>query len=245
MICLILPSLLIPSLLFSNLLLCDTGKSRLLPEVDKYVEARLTEFDQISEERKQLLAKFAEYIRQCRREERPCNLVFICTHNSRRSHLSQVWAQVAAARYGFSNVKCYSGGTAVTALNTRTAAVLKRAGVQVLSSSDIETIANPKYELRFQHEGDATAYFSKRFDDPSNPDRDFAAIMTCSDADRACPTVPGSSMRIALPFDDPKISDNTADETKIYDLRCRQIACEMLYTMSLVYEAESKIARPK
>ena len=94
MFCLILPSLLLPNLLLSNLLSCDTGKSTLLPDVDKYVEARLTEFDQISEERKQLLAKFAEYIKQCQREERPCNLVFICTHNSRRSHLSQVWAQV-------------------------------------------------------------------------------------------------------------------------------------------------------
>jgi arsenate reductase (thioredoxin) len=242
---LILPSLLLPNLLLSNLLLCDTGESTLLPKVDKYVEARLTEFDQISEERKQLLAKFAEYIMQCRREERPCNLVFICTHNSRRSHLSQAWAQVAAARYGISNVKCYSGGTSVTALNPRTVAVLKRAGVQVMPSLDIETSANPKYELRFQQEGDATAYFSKRFDDPSNPTKDFAAIMTCSDADRACPTVTGSSMRIAIPFDDPKVSDNTSDETKVYDLRCRQIACEMLYTMSLVANAETKIAETK
>lgn len=245
MLSLILPSLLIPNLLLSNLLLCDTGKSTLLPEVEKYVELRLTEFDQISDERKHLLAKFAEYIKQCQREDRPCNLVFICTHNSRRSHLSQVWAQVAATRYGISNVKCYSGGTAVTALNTRTVAVLKRAGVQVTQSPEIDISANPKYELRFQHEGDATAYFSKRFDDPSNPNKDFAAIMTCSDADRACPTVAGSSVRIAIPFDDPKVSDNTTDETKVYDLRCRQIACEMLYTMSLLANADAKIAEPK
>ncbi len=245
MLSLILSSLLIPNLLLSNVLLRDTGKSTLLPEVDKYVEARLTEFDQISDERKQLLAKFAEYIKQCRREQRPCNLVFICTHNSRRSHLSQLWAQVAAARYGIGNVKCYSGGTAVTALNPRTVAVLKRSGVQVTQPTEIETSTNPRHELRFQEEGDATAYFSKRFDDPSNPNKDFAAIMTCSDADRACPTVVGSSVRIALPFEDPKVSDNTADETKVYDLRCRQIACEMLYTMSLVADAEAKSAETK
>ena len=73
--------------------------------------------------------------------------------------------------------------------------------------------------------------FSKKYDHSQNPQNAFAAIMVCSNADEACPFIPGADARFSLPFQDPKQHDNTPQEGRQYDERCRQIAREMLYTM--------------
>ena len=71
--------------------------------------------------------------------------------------------------------------------------------------------------------------FSKLYDDASNPDADFAAVMTCSEADKNCPYIPGAESRIQLLYDDPKEFDGTAEETEKYDERASQIAAELFY----------------
>jgi arsenate reductase len=58
--------------------------------------------------------------------------------------------------------------------------------------------------------------------------------MTCSHADKNCPTVTGASLRIPITFEDPKAADGTAKEAATYDKRSAQIAREMLYAFSLV-----------
>ncbi|MCK4776283.1 MAG: protein-tyrosine-phosphatase, partial [Candidatus Krumholzibacteria bacterium] len=63
---------------------------------------------------------------------------------------------------------------------------------------------------------------------------DFCAVMTCSQADKNCPVVVGASMRVAIPYDDPKAFDGTDQEAANYDERCRQISREMLYLFSAV-----------
>ena len=67
---------------------------------------------------------------------------FICTHNSRRSQFTQVWAKIISDYYGF-NINSFSGGTEVTNCNTRTIASFERMGFKVKNTAG----ENPHYEL--------------------------------------------------------------------------------------------------
>jgi arsenate reductase (thioredoxin) len=156
-------------------------------------------------------------------------LTFVCTHNSRRSILCQVWGTAAAAYFGVPGVQTFSGGTEATACNSRAVAVLRRAGFEI---DERMPGKNPHYAVRYRSEGPALDCFSKVYTDAPNPKSDFCVVMTCTEADKKCPLVKGAALRIALPFDDPKASDNTPRETAVYDDRCRQVACELLYVFS-------------
>jgi arsenate reductase len=72
--------------------------------------------ENITQERKAVLQPLIDYIQIKASNQEEIRLNFICTHNSRRSHLSQVWAQTASSYFNISNVFCYSGGTEATAL---------------------------------------------------------------------------------------------------------------------------------
>ncbi len=194
-----------------------------------YVATREAEFDQISDERRQQLAPLAAYISDQSRAGNPIRLTFICTHNSRRSHLSQVWARTAAARYGVAHVESFSGGTEATAFNPRAVAALRRAGFDI--PDQIEA-GNPKYEVKSHADASPMVCFSKKFDQAPNPTSGFAAVMTCTQADQACPVVPGAAVRIAIPYEDPKAFDNTPEEQRMYDERTAQIARELLYVFA-------------
>ncbi|MEP0986195.1 protein-tyrosine-phosphatase [Ekhidna sp.] len=187
--------------------------------LDKSVSVKITD------ERKLMLNQIVDYIKST---DDP-KLNFICTHNSRRSHLSQIWAQVLAHQYGI-NVSTYSGGTEATAFHPNAVAALKRAGLEITRAEG----SNPRYSVSFSEKADSMICYSKTFDDPVNPQANFAAIMTCSEADADCPFVPGASARIKLFFDDPKVSDGTSEEAKIYGERCAQIAAEMNYVFSSI-----------
>jgi len=199
------------------------------PAVAQYIEQRLAESEQIPAARRAALESLAGYVQQCLSEGRTAELTFICTHNSRRSHLSQVWAKAAAAHFGLENVNTYSGGTEVTAFNPRAVAALQRCGLQI--DPDDQAAANPRYRVRFRPLGSAEICFSKQFDDPANPNTRFAAVMTCSEADEACPVVHNCDLRVAITYQDPKAADGTPAEAAAYDERTRQISREMLYLM--------------
>lgn len=216
------------------LLLGQTQEAPALnPSPSGYVKQRAAEFDQISAERKAQLEKLADYVRERRQAGRPSRLTFICTHNSRRSHLAQIWAKTAAAHYGVPEVEVYSGGTEATAFNPRAVAALRRAGFDIPAPVD-DKVSNPHYLVRFDSTAEPLECFSKVYSQAPNPQADFCAVMTCSDADRNCPLVAGATVRIAIPYDDPKAFDGTPQETARYDERCRQIAREMLYVFSRV-----------
>ena len=195
------------------------------------VRELVQEFDQIPEERKQLLRKLAQYTLDKKSQGEPVQFNFICTHNSRRSHLSQLWAQSAAAFYDLTEAFCFSGGTEATAFNPRAVLAMKEAGfmVEVLKEGD-----NPLYEVKFSDEVSPLKAWSKRFDDPANPVAGFCAVMTCSDADQKCPLISGADLRLPLTFEDPKNFDDTPQEKQKYRERSRQIGREMLYAFSIV-----------
>jgi arsenate reductase (thioredoxin) len=200
----------------------------------KTVSQLTAEFNQIPAERKPVLSELTQFIQHRMNTNTPVYLNFICTHNSRRSHLSQLWAQAAAYYYGIPNVSCYSGGTEATAFNPRAVRAMQDAGFKIAIQKDG---GNPVYEVKFADDAPAVIAFSKTYDDPFNHNQDFAAVMTCSHADENCPLVPGSSARIALRYDDPKAFDGTELETAKYAERVQEIGREILFAFSQVKKA--------
>ncbi len=179
--------------------------------------------------RKVWLTEIIEYIKSKIENNQEINLNFICTHNSRRSQLSQVWAKVASVYYGI-EMNSYSGGVEVTAFNERAIDSLVRSGFSILFENSI----NPKYEISYSENENPIIAFSKLFDDDFNKADYFAAIMTCSDADENCPHIPNAEKRIPLRYEDPKSYDDTSLELEKYDERSLQIASEMFYVFSQI-----------
>ena len=204
---------------------------RFFPELKSYLDTIRSDMAHIPEARRALLARLSAYIVDRGRDEKPANLNFICTHNSRRSQISQIWAATAAAYYGLEQIHCYSGGTEATAFNPRAVAAMERAGFKIVSPGGV----NPHYSVSFSPDGPALECFSKIYDDPFNPKTDFAAVMTCSHADVNCPFIPGA-IRIAITYEDPKVADDTPEEKARYDARVRQIGSEIFYAMASVRE---------
>lgn len=196
-----------------------------------YLDALVDDYASIPEERKLLLKKLSDYIINHKALGKPVNLLYICTHNSRRSHFGQVWAKVAADYYQIKNIDAFSGGTEVTAFHPNAIHALKRTGLVITPmNNDQNTVFNVLYDDSQQ----PIACFSKMYDDKINPLTKFAAIMTCSDAEQNCPFIPGVEIRISTTYDDPKVFDNTLEQDLKYDERCRQIAMETLYVFSVV-----------
>lgn len=195
-----------------------------------YLKGLTEEFDRISPERKALLSQISEYVRAKRDNKLPVNLMYICTHNSRRSHFGQIWAKVAADFYQVDDVHTFSGGTEATAFNTSAINALKRAGFRVVKTTNSE---NPVYHV-YHNDNNPGSCFSKVYNHPDNPKAGFAAIMTCSDAEENCPFIPGAELRIGTTYEDPKAFDDTPLQGAKYDERCRQIALETLYVFSLL-----------
>jgi arsenate reductase len=202
------------------------------PELSAYVANLLPTLTTIPDERREPLDRIAAFVRERKTKGQPVRLVFICTHNSRRSHMSQIWAATATAWYGIGDVETYSGGTEATAFNPRAVAAMRRAGFEIADVPPDAT--NPHYAVGFSADAPALDVFSKTFDAAGNPNSDFAAIMTCSQADQACPFGRGAELRVSLPYDDPKVADGTPEEVARYDERARQIAGEMFYLFSQV-----------
>jgi arsenate reductase len=201
-------------------------------DLDKYLQDIETEFTDIPESRIKILQQLGDYTISVLKKDKQVQLVFICTHNSRRSQFGQIWALAAAQYYGIQNIETFSGGTASTAFNPRAVGAIERAGFQVKTGDVYKD--NPHYKVSSSETLKELTMFSKKYDNDANPDQGFCAIMVCSDADEACPIVPGAENRISMPYDDPKTFDGTDEEKTKYDERCRQIAREMFYTFKYI-----------
>lgn len=182
--------------------------------------------ERISEERKRILQPLIQFISSKLSKNEEVRLNFICTHNSRRSHLSQIWAQTMAYYYQIENVFCYSGGTEATALFPKVAETLTNQGFEILKLSETD---NPVYAAKFAENEHAVICFSKKYDDDFNPKSTFAAILTCDSADENCPIVYGAEARIPIKYEDPKKSDGTPEMDETYFSRSLEIATEMKF----------------
>ena len=188
-------------------------------------------FDEIPSERKQLLGKISSYIQTKKDKNEPIQLIYVCTHNSRRSHFGQIWAAVASEFYTIENVSTFSGGTEATAFNINAINDLKEIGFEI--QTKLES-SNPVFEVKFSVFSNPIICFSKVYDDAFNPTTNFATIMTCGDAEENCPFIPGVELRIATTYNDPKEFDGTPQQDEKYRERSLQIALETLYIFSLI-----------
>jgi arsenate reductase len=211
----------------------NSTKSRvaLHKTLDETVQSLVINFGTIPTERKEILKQLTDFVQAKAKNHEKIELIFICTHNSRRSHISQIWAQAAAAYYGIGNVVSYSGGTEATAFNPRAVKAMQEAGFKITATSEG---TNPIYEVSFADGANEVIAFSKKYDSESNPRKGFAAIMTCSHADENCPVVLGMEKRISLPYNDPKDFDGTPQEAAKYSERVKEIGTEILYAFSQV-----------
>jgi arsenate reductase len=185
----------------------------------------------VSEERKKVLKPLVDYIQNKVDNNEEIRLNFICTHNSRRSHLSQIWAQTMAFHFGIQNVYCYSGGTEATAMFPKVAETLTNQGFQIQKLSQE---LNPVYAVKFEANQHPIVCFSKAYFDEFNPKTNFGAIMTCNNADEGCPMVFGAEKRFPIKYDDPKAFDGTDLMDKKYAERSLQIASELFFVFSQV-----------
>ncbi|WP_264558579.1 low molecular weight phosphatase family protein [Flavobacterium sp. N2270] len=186
---------------------------------------------EVSQERKDVLQPLVDFIEQKSKENATIRLNFICTHNSRRSHLTQVWAQAMALHFNIKNVFCFSGGTEATAMFPKVAETLQNQGFQIQKLSES---GNPVYAVKYNENAHPIICFSKKYDDVFNPESNFAAIMTCSQADGGCPFIAGAEKRIPITYEDPKAFDGTNLMDEKYAERSLEIASEMFYVFSQI-----------
>ena len=197
------------------------------------IQENISEFkiENISEERKQVLQPLVDYIQSKIQNNETIRLNFICTHNSRRSHLSQIWAQTMAFHFNVNNVFCYSGGTEATAMFPKVAETLEKQGFEIQKLSEAE---NPVYAVKYDKNEVAIICFSKTYDNKFNPQANFGAIMTCNNADEGCPIVLGAEARFPIKYDDPKAFDNTDLQDAKYTERSLEIAQEMWWVFKSI-----------
>lgn len=206
-----------------------TKQSSLFTQIDQLIQSLSPQ--SLTEERKAFLNPLVEYIQSKVSTGDTIRLNFICTHNSRRSHLSQVWAQTMVHYFQIKNVDCYSGGTEATALFPMAAKTLQNSGF------DVQTISegtNPVYSIKYAENEQPIICFSKKMDADFNPKSGFAAIMTCNSANEACPIVFGAEKRFPIMYEDPKAFDNTPQQAEKYQERSLQIATELFYIFSQI-----------
>lgn len=220
-----------------------SSRTDLFPKVRQHADLLTTQFDLIEEGHREATDKLASWIAKNYQSEKPLAIIIVCTGNSRRSMLGSTMGNLAAAYYGLPNIGFYSGGTTPSAFNPRTIATLKEMGVEVESlgkeaprgKADEE---NPICRVRWG-KGLETLEFSKLYSDAQNPQKGFAAVLVCSEADAACPTVHGASARIPVPYLDPKVYDGASFEAAKYAERRDDIGRFML---NVLMQARRRLA---
>jgi protein-tyrosine phosphatase/arsenate reductase len=218
-------------IIISNLFFMNANAADIFPLIKQNLVNVEKQFATIPNERKLELKKLSGYIQERVTKHQRVSLTFICTHNSRRSHFAQIWSQTAAAYYGLTNIDCYSGGTEISAFNTNAIKALKKVGFEI---NPLSKGSNPHYEVKFAVDAPFIDAYSKKYADAPNPSKEYGAVLTCSQADASCPIVFGADGRFKVPYEDPKLSDGTEQQEKIYQERSMQIATEMMYVFSLI-----------
>jgi arsenate reductase len=196
------------------------SRQDLFPKVRDHADLLATQFDLIEEKHRAAADDFVAWIAKKYDPEKKLAVIVICTGNSRRSMLGSTMGNIAANYYGLPNLRFYSGGTTPSAFNSRAIATLKEVGVDI-DPTGLEAPRgesgeeNPIYRVRWGKRQE-TQEFSKLYTDALNPQKDFAAILVCSEADVSCPAVHGATKRIPAPYMDPKLYDGAPFEAAKY-----------------------------
>lgn len=191
-------------------------------------------FDQIPMERKQTLLQLGEMIRSEISSKGHCDLITICTHNSRRSHIAQIWFEVGSKYYLNGRLSSFSGGTESTRLHENTFQALRSCGFDITQETEGE---NPMFGIRYTLNDDMTpSLFSKVYSHEVNPQENYVAVLVCDNAVEACPVVIGAAQKIAVTFTDPKKYDHSAEAVKKYCESVENIGREILFALSNIVD---------
>lgn len=186
--------------------------------------------DNISSDRRSELDDIASKINSHLLQDDSLEIIVVCTHNSRRSQLGEAWINTLANHFSIKNIKAYSGGMEVTAFNVRMVSAMRECGFMI---EEIESSQNPNYIIKGIGLDDHLMY-SKVYDDASNPQSGFMALMVCGHADENCPIVHGMQYRIPLRYKDPKAYDDTDQESAAYIGKVKEIGREVYYLLNKV-----------
>lgn len=200
------------------------------PVLNELIDVLIDEEDLIPDSRKSILNDLAKHIQHDLKSGEPVRLNFICTHNSRRSQMAQIWSHTAATLYQIPRIESYSGGTEVTSFHPNAIRAMRTLGFSLSQIGEQHDTSNPQFEVHLGTGLASLCCYSKRFGDAVPSGKAFTAIMTCSDADQSCPIVPGAKARFPLTYEDPKKFDGTAMEQKNYLKTALEIGRELIYT---------------
>lgn len=239
------------------------------PVINELIDQLVEEHHQITDSRFVILDNLASSIRNELRSKKKVRLNFICTHNSRRSQIAQIWAHTSATAFQVPGVEAISGGTEATAFNPNAVRAMRTLGFKVdlvdhLGSEEIHgsanhqgtvdhqgsadhqgpadhqgsaehqgTVDNPRYNIGIGPGLPGLVCYSKRYEEAISG-KPFIAVMTCSDADRNCPVVPGATARIPLTYEDPKVSDGTEGQPLAYLKTALEIGRELIWVFQRV-----------
>lgn len=206
---------------------------KLNKKLSAYITENVVDFNHVKPEHEEGLREIGDYLLTKLEAKEPLKATVICTHNSRRSHMGQLWLLAAANYYGIENMAAFSGGTEASAFNPRAVKAMEEAGFSI---TKVNGENNPTYSVNMGTGISNVIVFSKKYDHEMNPKDSFVAIMVCSEADQSCPVVPGAEERVAIPFLDPKNYDGTPAERDEYRKTTQLIAQEMFYIMRYVKE---------
>ena len=197
----------------------------------EYIKVILKNIDMgLEKDRKDKLVELAQIIKINHEQQNTVKITFICTHNSRRSQFSQVWAHVSSLYFKLDFIKPFSGGIEIDTVNLNVINSLINTGLKIEKTLRGKAI----YQLKSFKKDKGINLYSKVYNSKLNPSEHFIAIMTCSDADQMCPVIKGAYKKISLPYSDPRVADNTGLEKEVYNQTCSIIAEEMFYLMKQV-----------
>ena len=197
----------------------------------EYIKVILKNIDMgLEKDRKDKLVELAQIIKINHEQQNTVKITFICTHNSRRSQFSQIWAYISSLYFKLDFIKPFSGGTEIDTVNLNVINSLINTGLKIEKTLRGKAI----YQLKSFKKDKGINLYSKVYNSKLNPSEHFIAIMTCSDADQMCPVIKGAYKKISLPYSDPRVADNTILEKEVYNQTCSIIAKEMFYLMKQV-----------
>lgn len=214
--------------------------------IHSHLEKLAKQPQEVSENHEKARLELVKVIASLYKKDGKVDLILVCTGNSRRSMMGAAMGNAAATFQGLSGIKFYSGGTKPSAFNSRSITALKAVGFEIEEKGEKAPKGqkgeeNPCYLVRWGNDKNfSTVEFSKKYNDPYNPQKNFIAIMVCDEADMECPNVAGASARISLPFSDPKEFDGKPQEGAKYAERRDDLGKFMLSTFQMVREELKK-----
>ncbi|MBC8111544.1 MAG: hypothetical protein H7Y04_10830, partial [Verrucomicrobia bacterium] len=208
-----------------------TENEQLLPGLHEYVAeitSKLRDAGLIPSYRRLILHDIATYVINNFLENQFSNLLFVCTHNSRRSQLCQVWGQIAAFHYDLPLVKCFSGGLETENVSEKILQTLEHAGFHV-DNPETQNVYNPQHKVYYSTEFDYISLFSKPYNDAGNPKNNFCTVMNCTPSGEKYQQIDGSKLNVSLIYQNPKDNDDKPDETQVYKQISYKVSLEMFY----------------